>query len=392
VTTRPRIALLSHHDPLNRNSFSGTAFFMRRALMERAEVTVPGAAAHARARGLLARLRRQAERRLTGRKNPDAARRRRAFLAMVRRDLARGDDEVVLGIVSSGLLADLGPEAGLPLIHVTDATPGYIAEAYDTPPRPGAVDVERRAILASRAVIYSSHYMAERARAEFGADAEGKLHVVPFGLNLDAPPRPRLDLAAPGDGMPLRLVFLGKKWARKGGDIALDTLRWLRTQGVDARLTVLGSRPPGYRDPEGGDASTEGLLEEGVSVIPFLDKNRPSDAARFEAVMGAAHALILPTRADCTPMVVAEANAFGAPALATDVGGLGTLIAPGRNGWLMAPEDRGAEWGRRVLDMVADPHAYAALRRAALGHYRDHLTWEAWSAGVLRVASDLARP
>ncbi|WP_259946253.1 glycosyltransferase family 4 protein [Jannaschia sp. W003] len=187
------------------------------------------------------------------------------------------------------------------------------------------------------------------------------------------------------------MVFLGKKWARKGGDIALETLRWLRAQGVDAHLTVLGSRPPDYRDPEGGDAAVEGRLEDGITVIPFLDKNRPEHAARFDAVLGAAHALILPTRADCTPMVVAEANAFGAPALATDVGGLGTLIEGGRNGWLMAPGDRGPEWGRRILEMTADPEAYAALRRGAVAHYRERLTWDAWSEGVLRIVADLPR-
>jgi glycosyltransferase involved in cell wall biosynthesis len=302
------------------------------------------------------------------------------------------------------MLADLvgaAGAAGVPLIHVTDATPAYIAEGYGTAPKPAAFETEARAIAAARAVIYSSHYMAERARAEFGAGIAAKLHVVPFGLNMEAPPAPRLDLAAPGgagsdggaggspsgEGAPLNLVFVGKKWVRKGGDIALETLRWLRGQGVDARLTVLGARPPGYVDPEGA----EGPLEPGVTVIPFLDKNRPEDAARFDAVLGAAHALILPTRADCTPMVVAEANAFGAPALATDVGGLGTLIAPGENGWLLPEAAGGAEWGRRVLEMVADPAGYRALRASSLAAYRDRLTWEAWSAGVLDVVAGLGQ-
>jgi glycosyltransferase involved in cell wall biosynthesis len=207
---------------------------------------------------------------------------------------------------------------------------------------------------------------------------------------MDMAPTPRLDLAPPGGDVPLRLAFVGKKWERKGGDIALDALRWLRGRGIDARLTILGSRPPGYVDPEGADGpGTEGELEPGVAVIPFLNKNRPADAARFDAVLAAAHLLILPTRADCTPMVVAEANAFGAPALATDVGGLGTLISPGENGWLLPEAARGPEWGARILETMADPAAYGALRARSLAVYRDRLTWDAWSEGVLAIVAGL---
>jgi glycosyltransferase involved in cell wall biosynthesis len=207
--------------------------------------------------------------------------------------------------------------------------------------------------------------------------------VVPFGLNLEAAPEPRLDVAAPARGEPLRLVFIGKDWARKGGEIALGALRWLRAQGADARLTVLGSRPPGGAAEAG---------EPGLEVIPFLDKNRPRDAARFAGILGAAHLLVLPTRADCTPMVVAEANSFGVPALATDLGGLGTLVAAGETGRLIPPAAGGAEWGRQVLEATADPAAYAALRRAAHARYRRRLTWEAWSDGVLEVAAGLPAP
>lgn len=58
-------------------------------------------------------------------------------------------------------------------------------------------------------------------------------------------------------------------------------------------------------------------------ALEFLDKNRPKDAARLSALYAEAHLLLLPSRADCTLTVIAEAMAHGTPVLATDVGGIG---------------------------------------------------------------------
>ena len=49
------------------------------------------------------------------------------------------------------------------------------------------------------------------------------------------------------------------------------------------------------------------------------------------------HFLVLPTQADCTPLVIAEANAFGVPCLVSVLGGLPTLVQDGQNGRLYPP-------------------------------------------------------
>ncbi len=61
----------------------------------------------------------------------------------------------------------------------------------------------------------------------------------------------------------------------------------------------------------------------------YLDKSRPKHAARLRALYAAAHLFVLPTRADCTPMVLAEAGAHGTPVLVTDTGGVGSLVMEG---------------------------------------------------------------
>jgi glycosyltransferase involved in cell wall biosynthesis len=125
-------------------------------------------------------------------------------------------------------------------------------------------------------------------------------------------------------------------------------------------------------------------------IAGYLDKNRPRDAARLEALYAAAHLLILPTRADCTPMVLAEAGSFGTPGLATDTGGIGTLVSHGVNGCLLPLAAVPADWARAVISLTAEPRAYAALSRASFEFARTRLSWSAWSRElVLRLRIEL---
>jgi glycosyltransferase involved in cell wall biosynthesis len=123
-------------------------------------------------------------------------------------------------------------------------------------------------------------------------------------------------------------------------------------------------------------------LPAGAIRLGYLDKNRPRQAARLARAFGEAHLFILPTRADCTPMVVAEANIHGTPVLITDTGGIGSLMAEGRNGRMLPMAAGPDDWAAAIHDLTADPKAHAALCRSSFAHARDRLTWEAWARDV----------
>ena len=259
---------------------------------------------------------------------------------------------------------------------VTDSTPDFIRDFYGEPSPPEADARERAALSASAAVVYSSDYMAARAGREFADMALPPVHAVPFGLNVDPVPG-----AAPGKppAPPVALAFVSTDWARKGGEVAVDALDALLGRGIPARLAVIGG------------SSARARSHPQVEAIPFLDKGRPRDAARFAAVLARSHVLLLPTRADCTPMVIAEANAFGCPVLVTDTGGIGSLMAPGRNGEMLAPGADGAAYAAAVERIIADPAAYRALSASSFRHCLERLTWEAWSTDLVAIVGSLRR-
>ncbi|TDX21869.1 glycosyltransferase family 4 protein [Rhodovulum visakhapatnamense] len=363
-----RIGFLSVHNPYDRNSFSGTPYYMLRALEAQSGLEV----------------------RVLGRHSPPPTRLGGRLITRLesavsgarRKDIGCEDidDRGLHGIVapvSSSLVAHLGDALTAPVLLLTDATPQFLREFYSKPIPPEADEAEARALSRAVRVIYSSDYMAARAQAEFPELAPSRIHVIPFGVNLDGlpetpPEKPPLDR--------LELLFIGQDWVRKGGDIALATLDALRDSGVAAHLTVIGATVP------------EALADPDTTVLGYLDKNDSTDAARLAEALSHAHVLILPTRADCTPMVVAEANAHGCPVLISDTGGIATLMdARGRNGRMLPPGADGAAYATILRGMTTDPAAYRQLSKSSFEHCRTRLTWDVWARDIVTVLQDITK-
>lgn len=165
---------------------------------------------------------------------------------------------------------------------------------------------------------------------DYGVDAS-KISVVPCGANLDiVPVSGQINLKTTGN---CNLLFLGVEWDRKGGNIALETFRHLKQDGVNPRLHIIGCVPP-YDLTE----------EKGIIVIPFLDKNKEGDFQQLHAIFLQTDFLLLPTRAECAGVVFSEASAYGIPSITTDTGGVTTYVKNGVNGYSL-PYSTG---GRRM--------------------------------------------
>jgi glycosyltransferase involved in cell wall biosynthesis len=342
-----RVGFLTPHNPHDRTSFSGTAHHAFRALSARADLDLRLLGGHRPARASDRLLRRFRPARQVTVAPPDLA----------------GLD-IVVGLTATSLLADFASWAGVPFIHVTDAVPSFLRQSYGWTIPPEADAAEQRVIAGSVMSVYSSRYMARRAVQDFGTDAFGRTTTIPFGMNLDTlpdtvPAKPLHDM--------LRLLWVGSEWTRKGGPQALAAFDVLRNRGVPAHLVMVGDVP----------ATLRGRPD--VTVTGYLDKNRPRDLARLTRLYAEAHVLLLPSRADCTPMVVAEANAHGTPVIASDVGGIGALMDEGRNGTLLPLSAGPQEWANTIRAMTRDPDAFAALGRSSHAHARTRLTWDAWA-------------
>jgi glycosyltransferase involved in cell wall biosynthesis len=354
-----RVGFLCPHNPFDRSAFSGTAHHAARAL---------GAAEGVQLRILGGHRPLVWHDRLTRRL------RRKPRLVAPEAQEFRGLD-IVVGLVATDMIIAAAAQTAAPLVHITDATPEFLRSFYGWEVSRQSELAEARALSLARLAVYSSDYMVDLAREEFGPEVRADLVAIPFGANCDLP-RTMPDKPAPD---PLRLLWVGSRWDRKGGEIALTAFDLLRAEGRAVELTLVGEVPPGL-------APRPGLRVEG-----YLDKNRPQEAARLNRLYAEAHVFLLPTRGDCTPMVIAEAGAHGTPTLVTDTGGIGSLMAEGANGRMLPMADGPVEWAQAIREMTQDPVAHAALCRSSFVHVRGHLTWDAWARRLVsRLRSEVA--
>ena len=235
--------------------------------------------------------------------------------------------------------------------------------------------IQGQALEKASAVIYSSEWAARSAIEDCGADP-AKIHVVPFGANLDEIPSKEVVFAREKSER-CCLLFLGVDWERKGGNIAFETLLKLEEMGIQAELIVCGCIPP----PE--------VNHERMKVIPFLDKNDERQRKELEKLLLLADFLLVPTRSEAYGLVFCEACAYGLPIIATNTGGVSEIVREGENGFLLPYEARGDVYAEVIARLYRDDERYAALVRAGRMAFEERLNWDTWGLAVKQILSDL---
>ncbi len=248
---------------------------------------------------------------------------------------------------------------------LVDFYPGYSCLCAET--IRGGNRAESFALSKSHLAIYSSDWAASTAIQTYGVDP-AKVKVVPFGANIDCD-RTLEDvtrIVRYKNLEPCKLLFLGVDWFRKGGDVAFEVADQLNRRGIQTELHVVGCHPP---------ASLPGFVKQ----HGFVSKKSEEGRRLLDRLMAESHFLILPSRADCTPVVIPEANSFGLPALATRVGGIPTVIRDGKNGQTFAPADGPEKYCDTIESFLSSKQEYDELALSSFREYAERLNWS--SAG-----------
>jgi glycosyltransferase involved in cell wall biosynthesis len=306
--------------------------------------------------------------------------RQRRFLSaiysrLISPELERIKPDIVLSIGASHKLIRLDPKWRL--IHVSDGLFTTMVNYYEKYGRyrqgvlrAGHEDMQRF-INKTAITLFASTWARDSAIALWDLDP-ARARVVPFGANLDADPgyRPRRM-----DG-PLRLLFVGYDWKRKGGPIAIEVWRELRKMVPDAELHIVGCEPPAAR----------GL--DGVTVHGRLNKGDPDEFAKLKHLYENATLFIMPSREEAFGMVYCEAAAYGVPSVASLTGGVPTVIVDGETGLLLPMDAPATAYAERILALWRDKERLAAFSRAARHRYETVLSWDAWGRAVEQAIDD----
>ncbi len=261
----------------------------------------------------------------------------------------------------------------IPRAFAADQVFPSLLEGYVRPPAERyamlGLEQEREALATASFASFPSAWAVDRAVTDCGASPDRML-LMPWGANLAAEPSEdevQQLLEARRQRRPCSLVFIGGDWRRKGGDIVVSTVRELERRGTPCVLTVIGTDPPGP-------------LPRGTRVIARLDKTRPEEEQLFASVMGKAHFLFVPSRAEAYGQVFCEAAAYGLPVVSTRVGGIPSIVVDGETGFLLPPGSGPGAFADTIERALTNPDDCARIGLAARARYRDILNWRAFGA------------
>ncbi|UYN94922.1 MAG: glycosyltransferase family 4 protein [Enhydrobacter sp.] len=276
-------------------------------------------------------------------------------------------------------------DAGLPKVFSADATFANVVEAYDEYRNCAATYLrqahaqEARALATCAAAVYPSHFAARSAIEDYGADP-AKVHVLPYGANISVPSLHAVEAAIASRALdPLRVLFVGREWHRKGGDIVVAACEVARRRGQRLTLDIVGIGTVPQELP--AFARSHGPLR----------KSDPAQSRRLEWLLAESDLLFMPSRVENYGIAFSEAAAYGIPSLSCAVGGIPTVVRAGMSGYLLPPDSPPEAYADVLSDCVSDRARYVALCRSARRFHDRELAWDRFGENLIEILNAARR-
>ncbi len=375
-----KIGFISRFNPIDRRASSGTTFQMWQALkmrgyeMEWIEIR----------EGLLYRIIRcmlSIFSRITNTKTKIEYTKIGAFLEAnsISRTKIRNND-LLIGAFCSGAISCLKTDS--PIIYFSDATFNLLDGYYFCNLSKISIDagniIEKRALDNATSIVVSSNWARDSVVNDYDIN-ESKVDVIEFGANIDDE-NIKIDniVRTPANKKPLQLIFIGVDWVRKGGEIAVNTLDWLNSNGINSELHVIG-----IKDLPKAHSQNKKVINHG-----FLNKNIPSEYSLLTEILTGGDLLIFPTIRECAGIVFCEASAYGLPIFSHNTGGTSNYVIEGVNGHLLELGSSGEDFGNKIKDCIDDGSLFS-MKRTARMLYKSNLNWNTWSEKVSEIVEKL---
>lgn len=227
-------------------------------------------------------------------------------------------------------------------------------------------EYERSVLKKADLAIFSSEWAGNSAIKDYGANPD-KIKILSYGANIECA-RTKEDIEENNRKKSksiCKLLFIGQDWERKGGNAALLVAEELNKRNIQTELTIVGCTPhentkfPPY-----------------VKVKGYINKSEIEGKNLMNKLYNESHFFILPTLAECTPIVFSEANSFGLPVLTTSTGGISSVIKNDVNGKMFGEEMDVLSCSSYIYEVFSDYKKYEKLSLLCFNEYLTKLNWE----------------
>jgi glycosyltransferase involved in cell wall biosynthesis len=302
----------------------------------------------------------------------------------VRRAAARHRAELVhANSIRAGIVLGLARLPGRArVVHVRDCLP------------PGPLSTATLRLIASRGttIVANSRYTARSVQA---AAPDARTEVVYNAVDPRRWDPARIGRAAARERLSselggaleqrLLLAVVAQVSPWKGQDTAIEALRLLVRDGLDAHLLLIGSAKFVARATRFDNERYVAELRAAISAAGLEDRvSWLGEREDVPELMAALDILLLPSREEPFGRALIEAMALGVPVLATNVGGPCEIVEDGVQGLLLPPLEAAA-WAAAVRQLAERPELAAEMGRAGRARVQREFTVQQHVRAMLAV-------
>ena len=189
---------------------------------------------------------------------------------------------------------------------------------------------------------------------------EAKVHHVGGGINLD---KSLIDYSSKRGN---KILFVGRDFVRKGGEITLKAFQILRERCKDVELYIAGP-------------STSPLKQDMEGVRYFGDCSHEKLAGLFNEC----DIFVMPSYFEAYGLVFIEALAYGLPCIGRNVYEMPYFIKNGETGLLLEDDDAGVL--AQMMDRLLHDEAIKANVRAKRDWYVNEYSWDTVAGRIVDV-------
>lgn len=239
-----------------------------------------------------------------------------------------------------------------------------------------AHQIEDYAIQNCTKIITSSFASAEIIKNKYQS-SEGKVEIVPLGANLDIYPsyeeiiqninRKTLEIC--------KILFVGVSWERKGAQLVINTIKMLHEQGFPIELHLVGIKKIPIE------------LEPYIINHGFINKMEPNEFKILNTLYKECHFLFVPSYAEAYGLVFCEASAYGMPSISHAIGGIPTIIKNNINGRLFENGTQPEVFAKYIKETFNNKDEYKKLSLNSFTRFQEELNWKSSSKKLIKIMS-----
>ena len=174
-----------------------------------------------------------------------------------------------------------------------------------------------------------------------------------------------LRIAEHKNGIPKRILFVGRLTRAKGADVLLQAMAILVKKGFDIQLDMVG---PGEQKPYKAQAkrlkiSPQVIFHGAVSNVRIRDFYREADI------------FILPSECESFGIANAEAMAFSIPVVSTRVGAIPEVVEDRVTG-LLVPPNNSEKLANAIEYLIKNPDVAETMGRNGMKRVKEKFLWD----------------